>query len=895
MSHKSTKSTVRKSPKSAFDRGVKEHLAGHLESAALLYREALVIDPNFPQACNNLGTIVAGQGDTDEALTLYRHACELAPLYGEAQNNIGLIMNRLGRHEEAAAPFTAACDSDPKRADWLNNLGNNAVERFSFQEALNAFDRAVALQPKAPEFWNGRSLALRGLRRNQDAIASLRISLELDPASTNALSNLGVMLREEKRLPEAIAAFERALIASPDNPAVLANFASVFELTGDYERVRELAQQAIAINPEYAESYVLLANCELEAARYARCRELLEHAIALDPANRNAIWNLAILSLLHADFENGWREFESRKLLQSSLIDHAIYNAPEWDGSSLNGKTILIHTEQGIGDAIQFIRFAAALKARGAGRVIVECPYPIAPLLSGVSGVDDVVARGVPLPAYDVHAFLMSLPHLLDLRLDSIPALVPYIPCVPRPAAAMIDAPPGVRRIGIVWAGNPVHHRDRLRSVAPERFASLFSTPNTAWYSLQKGDGVKDALTAFPPGTVTDVGSHLNDFRDTAAVIARLDLVISVDTSVAHLAGALGRPTWLLLPHVPDFRWLLDRADSPWYPTMRIFRQPSPQQWDWVFADVAVALNEHVASDTPAATNQLSRDDGPVTTLESAIRLPDGRARFDMWIPLARLTDARVFAAYEAELVSGGYDLPLRRFWDEALSSIDTFIDDAPGLALTMMSVMTAEHSVRVVAHEEDAASADRLCKLATAHGWRDRFEVVGRVDATVLRGHVAARVESAAGFVAIVGAFASAARDASLSIAAVSATTPESVRETLHALAQKGYVALEVTVNFGEVCLDPVVDWDRPQDFVVLSRDVLEALSGTATQANTVDVTEVTPPQNSPTRTPIAQPTIAKSRLGIDWEIRSDTGWGVYGTHLAPLYRRAGALVAVL
>ncbi|MEP7345479.1 MAG: tetratricopeptide repeat protein, partial [Gemmatimonadaceae bacterium] len=882
MPHNATESVLRNPPKSAFERGVRKHLAGSVDDAALLYREAIALDPNFPEACNNLGTIVAAKGNTDEALALFQHACEMAPGYGEALNNVGLIMSRLNRHDEAAAPFTAACLSDSKRADWANNLGNNEVERFEFAKGLSTFDRAIALQPENPEFWNGRSLALRGLRRTEDAIASLHRSLALSPSGLNALSNLGVMLREEKRLPEAIIAFERAMAASPDNPAILVNYASVFELTGDYSRVRELAQRAIAIDPTFAEPYVLLANCELEASRYARCRELLERAIALEPANRNANWNLAIVSLLHGDFENGWREFESRKLLQSSLIDHASYDAPEWDGSPLDGKTILVHTEQGVGDAIQFIRFAASLKKRGAGRVILECPYPIAPLLSGVQGVDDVVVRGVPLPPYDVHVFLMSLPHLLGVRLDSIPAKVPYIPCVPRAAAALINAPAGVLRIGIVWSGNPAHHRDRLRSIAPERFAALFATPKTAWYSLQKGDDVEDALAAFPAGTVKDIGSHLNDFRDTAAVIARLDLVISVDTSVAHLAAALGRPTWLLLPHVPDFRWMLDRTDSPWYPTMRIFRQPSPQQWDAVFTDVAAALNSYDASRDSAATNDAPPDDAPVTTLESAVRLPDGRPRFEVWIPLARLADPRAFAAFEAELTSGGHDLPLRRFWDEALSEIDTFVDDTPGLALTLMSVLTCEHRIRVVAHEEDVAAADRLRLLAPAADRASRLEVVPRIDTAALRGRVAIRVESAEAFVASVGAFASAGGDSSLSIAAVCATAPESVRETLNALAQRGYLAFEVTLTDGEVSLDPVVSWNRAQDFIVISRDALAALSGTASDTPPVEATRGGTPYRSPTR-PLSPPSaVTKTRVGIDWEVRSDTGWGVYGTHLA-------------
>lgn len=813
-------------------------------------------------------------------MRLFNHAIEIAPSYGEALNNLGLVLTRLGRHDEAAAHFQAACRYDPRRADWANNLANNEVERFHFQAALSTFDRALSLQPDNNEFWNGRALALRGLRRQEDALASLHRSLALNPTGTNALSNLGVMLREEKRLAEAIAIFERAVESAPDNPAVYANFASVFELTGEYDRVRELAERALALDPDFAEPYVLLANCELEAARYARSRELLERALSLDPANRNARWNIAILSLLHGDFANGWRQFEARKQLQSSLIDHASYNAPEWDGTPLAGRSILLHTEQGIGDALQFVRFAALLAAHGAGRVIVECPHPLVSLLMGVQGVDEVVARGSRLPPYDVHAFLMSLPFLLDVRPETIPANVPYLIAGPRPAAALIDAPANVLKVGIVWAGNPAHHRDRLRSVAPERFIPLLSTPNTAWYSLQKGDDVASALEAFPAGAVKDVGIHLNDFRDTAAVLQRLDLVITVDTSVAHLAGALGRPTWVLLPCVPDFRWMLERSDSPWYPTVRLFRQPAVQQWDPVFLRVADALGTYDRG-APGSADTPAWSDGsePVTTLESVDMGADGRPRFDLWIPLAQLADPAMFEEYQAELLDCGHEIALRRFWDEALAHIDTFVDDAPGLGLTMLSVLTAPHRTQVIARVPDGLQARRLSALANGVNAGDRVSCAEHIEPTVLAGRVAVRCASATALHDLVAAFAGAGRTPSLHAAAIHSCPPASVRDTLNALAACGHRAFEATLVGGEVALDPIVAWERPQDIVVLSAAMLAELIGEASdgRATAVPLDDTLVVRDGP-----APRCSARTSIGIDWELRPDTGWGVYGTHLA-------------
>ncbi len=360
--------------------------------------------------------------------------------------------------------------------------------------------------------------------------------------------------------------------------------------------MRELAEHARSLDPSYAETWNLLANGEMEAGRYAQSIALYEKALALDPGNSNANWNLGLLWLLQGDFARGWKQFEWRKRLQSAVLDRGDYAGAEWDGSALAGRDILLHSEQGVGDAFQFVRYAAQLKERGARRVYLECPYPIVPLLSGVRGIDAVVARGVPLPAYDVHANLMSLPGLLGTTIDSIPAEVPYIPVEPRTVTGRIAPPAGTISVGFVWAGNPLHGRDFLRSAPLDAFRELAGIQGLQFFSLQKGDAAEREFKANPIPGVVDLAADLVDFRDTAAVLQALDLVITVDTSVAHLAGALGRPTWLLLPHVPDFRWMIDRSDSPWYPTMRIFRQPEPRDWTSVFANVKAALRERVAA-----------------------------------------------------------------------------------------------------------------------------------------------------------------------------------------------------------------------------------------------------------------------------------------------------------
>jgi tetratricopeptide (TPR) repeat protein/glycosyltransferase involved in cell wall biosynthesis len=871
--------------RSLFDRAVRKHLSNDAESAIALYRQCLRAEPAMAEACNNLGTLLARAGATEEAEGLFERAIASQPGYGEAHNNLGILSSGLGRHAAALASFSRAVACDDSQAPWQNNLGNAHAEVFDFPAALAAYDRAVALAPGNAEFWCNRAIALRGLRRAEDAEASLRRALALAPHFVNALSNLAVVLKEQKRLAEALELMDRATRAEPRNVVLWTNYAAIYEALGEYDQMRDMASRARAIDPDYPESYNLLANCELEAGHYDEAEALYRRAVALDPENRNANWNLALIWLMRGDFARGWPQFEWRKRLQSVVFDHGDYPGPEWRGEPLGGHTILLHSEQGMGDAIQFIRYAELLKVRGATRVIVECPWPIAPLLAGVAGVDVVVARGAPLPPFDVHANLMSLPGACGTTLATVPARVPYIPVEPRPAAARVAAPPGVLRIGVVWAGNPVHARDFLRSAPLEAFAALFDVPGTRFYSLQKGAAAEAQLAALADPRVADLAPELGDFRDTAAVMAALDLVITVDTSVAHLAGALGRPTWLLLPHVPDFRWMLDREDSPWYPTMRIFRQPEPRDWDSVFSAVGAALRQRVAVQPAGATAPTSAaPDASVIALTAATRLPDGRPRFDLWAPLASLADPEWFAEYEGELVGGGHNLPLRAALDDLLDAGDTVIDIVPRLGITALSVATAPHApARLVLVERDAANGARLQSLVAA-----RAPLVGTHLAPDLGQalEVAAARASGRTFLA-----ASAANDGGAVAAAVgqslaarrpavvfwAGSRPRLLAGALATLGGAGYVHLAVTIADGEVNLDPIRDPESVQTIASMRLDFLESLSSAGAEA----------PAVAPS--PVPAPVTVARRVGIDWELRDDSGWGIYGSNLALQLARRG------
>lgn len=879
-----------------FTQAVAQHRAGHTDRAIALYRRALATDPDHAEACNNLAALLAPfPGDT-EAEPLLRRAVAVKPNYAEPWNNLGIFWSGKGEHVAALDAFQRAVALEPARADWLNNLANSCVENFRFDDALDAYDRAVGIEPRNSEYWSNRSLALRGLRLPEDAIDSLQCAVALNANNVNALSNLGIVLKEQKRFPEAIAALDRATSIEPESAALWANFASIYEPMGELERMGDLARRSVACDPNYPEPYNLLGNCEMEAGRLAEALVLYEKVVGLDPGNRNANWNLALIWLLQGDYERGWKQFEWRKRLHSVLLDHGEYSGVEWDGAPLAGRHILVHSEQGMGDAIQFVRYAGQLKERGAGRVIFECPYPIVPLLSGVEGVDSVIARGAPLPAYDVHAQLMSLPGLLGTTQETIPDAVPYISVEPRTVQALVSAPAGVMKIGFVWAGNPIHARDYLRSAPLSAFRALFEMPGTRFFSLQKGEFAEAQLSGIPEATLANLAPHLDDFRDTAAAILSLDLVITVDTSVAHLAGALGKPTWLLLPHVPDFRWMLDRDDSPWYPTMRLFRQPSPRDWTSVFADLENALRLRIAGQRSVATMPDERPaSAAIVNLPSATQGPDGLARWDLWLPLAGLADPRWFAEYEAELTGRGYDLATRFFLDELLHSTDAFIDIAPRLGLTTLSAATATAPPeRICLVEEDDANADRLRKLVRRRAPQVALTVAPtphaalRETARPLEGRLFVRVGDDEVAAALVDAIDRLPSDGRPDVILWSEITPMDHSTMMSCLEALGYLHVALSELGGEASLDPILDDAHPQSIISITGAMMQELEDGVERAGSPAVKGavehpdgIADRMNHGTTAGAAASSIAR-QVGIDWELRSDTGWGVYGTHLA-------------
>ena len=429
--------------------------------------------------------------------------------------------------------------------------------------ALANFDRALSLRPGHAMTHFNRGNALQSLKQSEDALVSYDCAIDIQPDLALAHSNRGNTLQSLKRYKEAVASYDRA----------------------------------IELQPNYA---VALYNRGLALHEIKRCKEAVssyERAIDLQPGFAEAHLNQAISRLLVGDFLRGWQEYEWRMDVKSPGNRKRTFHRPQWIGSeNISGKTIFLHSEQGFGDTILFGRYIPLVAARGA-RVILEVPLPLVELMATVSGVSQIVRRGDAPPDFDMQCPLPSLPLAFGTRLETIPSAVPYLRASPE-AAMNWDARLGAKhrpRIGLAWSGEPTHAGDANRSIPLSSLLSLLDIGAT-FVSLQKDVRATDATVLQGRSDLLDFRDDLKSFSDTAALVSQLDLVISVDTSVAHLAGALAKPVWVLVPFVPDWRWQLDRDDSPWYPTARVFRQDDARNWAHVIARVHAALSEFVQS-----------------------------------------------------------------------------------------------------------------------------------------------------------------------------------------------------------------------------------------------------------------------------------------------------------
>jgi tetratricopeptide (TPR) repeat protein len=548
---------------------------GDVKSAVDQYRKALLLNPDFAEAHNNLAQPLLSLGQVDEAVAHSRHAMNLRPDWAEAHHNLGVALQQQNKLDEAAAHLHEALRLRPGFLEAMVCLGNVLVLQNRLDEAAIFYRKAFQLQPDCAEAFNGLGLVFERQDNLGDAFRCCQEALRLKPDFPDAINNLGIVLLKQDKLDEAIDCFRQALSLKACFAAAYYHWGMALERQGKFAGAIRCYDDAIRVQPTPP-----LSECRNDAGSHSAL----------------AYWNRALVMLLLGDFEHGWPEYEWRWTQPGFTRSHV--HKPLWDGSGLGGQRILLHCEQGLGDTIQFIRYAPIVKQHG-GTVIIECNRPLMRLLSGLPGIDHLVANGGPLPAFDIQAPLLSLPGILRTSLDAIPAAIPYLHADRvlithwRNELASLDG----FRIGIAWQGNAAYRNDRQRSIPLTHFAPLAELAGVRLISLQKGPGTDQLLALDGRFAVHDFGDQFDEangaFMDTAAIMKNLDLVICSDSAIAHLAGALGVPVWLVLPAVPDWRWMLEREDSPWYPTMRLFRQTKAGDWDEVFKRIGKMLRDY--------------------------------------------------------------------------------------------------------------------------------------------------------------------------------------------------------------------------------------------------------------------------------------------------------------
>jgi tetratricopeptide (TPR) repeat protein len=499
-------------------------------------------------------------GSLADAERLYQQVLQGDPTCAHAWCYLGVIQVQGNRLDDAAISLQNALHLQPQFPEAHCNLGTVFLYQGRLDRAIDCYESALRFQPNLAEAHSNLGKAYLELRRYSEAEASARRALDLAPEHADAWANLGSALQRLGRLDEAVACCQKAVAYQPQSPDAHLNLGAAFSALG---RV----QEAVAS---------------------------FDQALRLRPGFPDAHWGRSLALLQEGDFEHGWPEYEWRwqcKPFPSRSLPQLL-----WDGSPLRDKTIFIYAEQGLGDTIQFVRYAPLVKQRG-GRVILACHDVLIPLLRSCKGVDELLPLSQYAPRFDVHAALMSLPMLCGTTLATVPADVPYLSVgddLVEEWRRELDRLPGFK-VGIAWQGDPSYSLDALRSIPLGYFASVARVPEVSLVSLQKGPGANQLAEAKESFRVADWADRLDlahgAFMDTAAIMKGLDLVICSDSAVAHLAGALGVPVWIALPSSVEFRWLLDREDSPWYPTMRLFRQRTPGDWAGVFDRLAESLS----------------------------------------------------------------------------------------------------------------------------------------------------------------------------------------------------------------------------------------------------------------------------------------------------------------
>lgn len=546
------------------------HNHGQFYEADVIFQKILGEVNDSYEVFNNYGNTLTALGQFENAAQAYRQALDIKPDFGEAYNNLANVLHLSSKFDEAQIAIHQALILIPDSAEAYNNFGNILMDFEQFEEAEQAYRKAVLLSPEYSEAYNNRGNALKALERWAVAEKSYRQAITINPDYPEAYKNLGVLLAQ----------------------------------TGHVEAAEKSFRQAIALKPDFAGAYNNLGLILIQVCRYDEAEKAYLQAITLMPDDAIKKFNLSLLYLLLGHLEKGFELYEQRfdggsgkavKILKDQF--KALQCNKRWEGDSIVAKSLLVIAEQGAGDNLMMMRYLPLLKQQNLGKLIISCDPNLRRLFESMPEIDEVITldESLPVNRIDIYCAMMSFPHLFKTKLETIPNKVPYLSVseiMKKKWKNILRGCNGLK-VGVVWAGNRQYLNDHSRSILLSEFSPLIEVKGVHLISLQKGE---DAGQLKNTGwDISDWMEMCEDYLDTAALISEIDLVISVDTSVAHLAGALGKPVWLLNRFESEWRWLLARSDSPWYPTMRIYRQREGGDWGTIMAQIAGDLAEYVS------------------------------------------------------------------------------------------------------------------------------------------------------------------------------------------------------------------------------------------------------------------------------------------------------------
>ena len=572
------------------------HQAGRFQEALDHYHQALQADPRRADIYQYMAAIFNRQNQPEKAVACLQQAVTLNPTKFESVYNLAHILRRLNRIDEAISHYKQAIALNPGFAASHYNLANIYLGQARYDSACDCYHQAIGHQPHYPNAHNNLGMAFKQRGHTNQAIRCFEKAIEQNPRYADAYNNLAIELKDRGQTQDAIALLHKAVTLNPDHALAFNTLANAYKDLEQWDQAIDAYHKAITIDPDFTDAYANLATILCLTHQHESALEAYHRALTLDPDNSGAHYNRSLLLLLLGDYQQGWPEYQWRKknsVGRHCRDDHLM--SPRWDGASFVGQRLLVYCEQGLGDTIQMLRYLPLVKDLG-GTLLLQAPQTILTLFHDTPWIDEYLDQDLSDPIHDdQHISIMDLPLVFNTTLETIPSITPYVTARPDKLAYWRQQLNSDRlKVGIVWAGNPQHKNDKNRSCPPRCFETLRGLNHIQWVSLQKGRARKEHEILARCLDITDLSDRLEDLSDCAAVIANLDLVISVDTAVAHLAGAMGKAVWILIPDTPDWRWMRQRPDSPWYASVTLFRQAQTGDWQTVFDRLRQRLNDSV-------------------------------------------------------------------------------------------------------------------------------------------------------------------------------------------------------------------------------------------------------------------------------------------------------------